>query len=134
MKRLLIGLFLLALALPAGAGAAQPRVLAIHFDTEVNPVTQDWVNHELGLAQSRGYDAAVILLDTPGGLEESMRKIVQRELSLRIPIVVYVTPGGARAASAGDLDLRGGRPAGNGGGDEHRFLDADQRQRAEHRQ
>jgi len=101
MKRLLIGLFLLALALPAGAGAAQPRVLAIHFDTEVNPVTQDWVNHELGLAQSRGYDAAVILLDTPGGLEESMRKIVQRELSLRIPIVVYVTPGGARAASAG---------------------------------
>lgn len=101
MKRLLIGLFLLALALPAGAGAARPRVLAIHFDTEVNPVTQDWVNHELGRAQSGGYDAAVILLDTPGGLEESMRKIVQRELSLRIPVVVYVTPGGARAASAG---------------------------------
>jgi len=134
MKRLLIGLFLLALALPAGAGAAQPRVLAIHFDTEVNPVTQDWVNHELGLAQSRGYDAAVILLDTPGGLEESMRKIVQRELSLRIPIVVYVTPGGARAASAGvwiseAADLLAMAP-----GDEHRFLDADQRQRAEHRQ
>jgi membrane-bound serine protease (ClpP class) len=98
---LLIAVFLLALASPAGAGAARPRVLAIHFDAEVNPVTQDWVNHELGRAQSGGYDAAVILLDTPGGLEESMRKIVQRELSLRIPVVVYVTPGGARAASAG---------------------------------
>ena len=101
MKPFAIGLFLLALLFPAGAGAARPRVLAIHFNTEVNPVTQDWVNHELGRAQSGGYVAAVILLDTPGGLEESMRKIVQRELSLRIPVVVYVTPGGARAASAG---------------------------------
>jgi membrane-bound serine protease (ClpP class) len=43
----------------------------------------------------------VIVLDTPGGLEESMRKIVQRELSLKIPVVVYVSPDGARAASAG---------------------------------
>ena len=101
MKRLAIALGLLALVLPAGARAAQPRVLAIHFGTEVNPVTQDWLNHELGRAQSGGYAAAVIVLDTPGGLEESMRKIVQRELSLRIPVIVYVSPGGARAASAG---------------------------------
>ena len=76
-------------------------MLAIHFDTDVNPVTQDWLNHELGRAQSGGYAAAVIVLDTPGGLEDSMRKIVQRELSLRIPVIVYVSPGGARAASAG---------------------------------
>ena len=76
-------------------------MLAIHFGAEVNPVTQDWLNHELGRAQSGGYAAAVIVLDTPGGLEESMRKIVQRELSLRIPVIVYVSPGGARAASAG---------------------------------
>jgi membrane-bound serine protease (ClpP class) len=106
VKRLLIVLGLLSTALllttpSAGAGAARPRVLAIHFDTEVNPVTQDWVNHELGRAQSGGYSAAVIVLDTPGGLEDSMRKIVQRELSLRIPVIVYVSPGGARAASAG---------------------------------
>jgi membrane-bound serine protease (ClpP class) len=100
VKRLLLALFLLVLAVPAGAAAA-PRVLAIHFDAEVNPVTQDWLNHELTHAQDHGYSAAVILLDTPGGLEESMRKIVQRELSLRIPVVVYVTPNGARAASAG---------------------------------
>jgi membrane-bound serine protease (ClpP class) len=101
VKRLLTGLFLLALAVPAGAGAAPPRVLAIHFDTEVNPATQDWLNHELDRAQSGGYSAAVIVLDTPGGLEESMRKIVQRELSLRVPVIVYVAPEGARAASAG---------------------------------
>jgi len=100
MKRLLLAVFLLALVLPATAAAA-PRVLAIHFDTEVNPVTQDWLNNELGHAQSNGYDAAVIVLDTPGGLEDSMRKIVQRELSLKIPVIVYVSPNGARAASAG---------------------------------
>jgi membrane-bound serine protease (ClpP class) len=76
-------------------------VLAIHFDTDVNPVTQDWLNHELDTAQNGGYAAAVIVLDTPGGLEDSMRKIVQKELSLRVPVIVYVSPGGARAASAG---------------------------------
>ena len=102
MKRLLIAVFLLTLlpASPAGA-ASGPRVLAIHFTADVNPATQDWLNHELGRAQSDGYAAAVIVLDTPGGLEESMRKIVQRELSLRIPVIVYVGPNGARAASAG---------------------------------
>ena len=100
MKRLLMAVFFLALALPATAAAA-PRVLAIHFSQDVNPVTQDWLNHELGHAESHGYSAAVIVLDTPGGLEESMRKIVQRELSLKIPVVVYVAPRGARAASAG---------------------------------
>src|SRR5437763_14802297 len=87
--------------MPSPAAAASPRVLAIHFSQEVNPVTQDWLNGELAHAQSHGYAAAVILLDTPGGLEESMRKIVQRELSLRIPVIVYVAPNGARAASAG---------------------------------
>src|SRR3954463_3019845 len=89
------------LAVPAPAAAARPKVLAIHFKADVNPVTQDWLNSELTHAQDHGYSAAAIVLDTPGGLEESMRKIVQRELSLRIPVIVYVAPNGARAASAG---------------------------------
>ncbi len=105
MKRLLLAVFLLLLALAADASAAGtpsgPRVLAIHFTADVDPVTQDWLNHELGKAESQGYSAAVIVLDTPGGLEESMRKIVARELSLKIPVIVYVAPAGARAASAG---------------------------------
>ncbi len=102
VKRLLLAAFLIALALPAGAQAANaPKVLAIHFAQDVNPVTADWLNGELAHAQSHGYSAAVILLDTPGGLEDSMRKIVQKELSLKIPVIVYVTPQGARAASAG---------------------------------
>jgi len=88
------------LALPATASAA-PRVLAIHFTSDVNPVTADWLNSQLERAQSDGYNAAVIVLDTPGGLEDSMRKIVQKELASKIPVLVYVSPEGARAASAG---------------------------------
>ncbi len=83
------------------AAAAPPRVLAVHFDTEVNPVTQDYLNHQIQRANDGGYDAVAILLDTPGGLSESMRKIVQKELGSRIPVIVYVSPNGARAASAG---------------------------------
>ena len=100
MKRLLVAAFLVALVVP-GRAAAAPRVLAIHFAQDVNPVTQDWLNGQLSHAESHGYSAAVIVLDTPGGLEESMRKIVQKELALKIPVIVYVSPEGARAASAG---------------------------------
>jgi membrane-bound serine protease (ClpP class) len=84
------------------AGAATPRVLAIRFgpDLEVNPVTKDYVNHQLDEAEKH-YDAAVIELDTPGGLSSSLRSIYQKELSLKIPVIVYVSPNGARAASAG---------------------------------
>jgi membrane-bound serine protease (ClpP class) len=86
----------------APAGAATPRVLAIRFgpDLEVNPVTKDYVNHELDVAEKH-YDAAVIELDTPGGLSSSLRSIYLKELSLKVPVIVYVSPSGARAASAG---------------------------------
>jgi membrane-bound serine protease (ClpP class) len=101
VKARLIGAVLLAAALAAPAQAATPHVTAIRFATEVNPVTQDWLNHALQRAADRHDAAAVIVLDTPGGLEDSMRKIVQKELSLPIPVLVYVAPNGARAASAG---------------------------------
>ena len=91
------------MALASPASAATPRVLAIEFgpDLPVNPVTQEWVNHQLERAKDDGFAAAVILLDTPGGLSSSMRKIYQKELASPIPVIVYVSPDGARAASAG---------------------------------
>jgi len=101
-RLLLLGLLAVAVAAPAApAASTPPRVLAIHFVEEVNPVTQDWLNNQLDRAAKENYDAAVIVLDTPGGLSESMRKIVKKELSLPVPVVVYVAPNGARAASAG---------------------------------
>ena len=76
-------------------------MLAIHYDFEVNPVTSSYLDHQLERAQDDGFDAAVIVLDTPGGLSESMRTIVKHELGSKIPVIVYVSPPGARAASAG---------------------------------
>ena len=121
------------MALSSPAAAATPKVLAIHFapDFEVNPVTQNWVNHQLERAKDDDYAAAVIVLDTPGGLSTSMRKIYQKELALTIPVIVYVAPDGARAASAGlwiaeaadvlamapQTNIGASTPIGVGGGD-----------------
>ncbi len=99
--RALFGSLAAALAIPALAVAAKPRVLAIHFSLEVNPVTSSYLDHQLTRAQDDGYNAAVVVLDTPGGLSESMRTIVKTELRSKIPVIVYVSPPGARAASAG---------------------------------
>jgi membrane-bound serine protease (ClpP class) len=87
------------------AGSAQaatpPRVLALEFENDVNPVTADWVTGEIERANKEHYDAVVILLDTPGGLSDSMKDIYQAELASKVPVIVYVSPDGARAASAG---------------------------------
>jgi membrane-bound serine protease (ClpP class) len=101
--RALFASLAVALSVPvlAAASSSQPRVLAIHFPLEVNPVTSSYLDHQLHRAEKDHYDAAVIVLDTPGGLSESMRKIVKNELALKIPVIVYVSPPGSRAASAG---------------------------------
>ena len=85
----------------AQAATDPPRVLSVEFDNDVNPVTQDYLTGEIAKANKGGYDAVVLLLDTPGGLSESMRKVVKKELASKIPVIVYVSPDGARAASAG---------------------------------
>jgi len=106
MKQALL-VVLASLVFVGVAAAAQansrPRVLAITFgpDLEINPVTQGYVTNKLSQAARDGYDAAVILLDTPGGLSSSMKTIYQAELASKVPVIVYVSPEGSRAASAG---------------------------------
>jgi membrane-bound serine protease (ClpP class) len=99
VKRALIFVMLASLAAAGSASARSGQVLAVKFDADVNPVTQKWLSDRID--EGASYDAIVILLDTPGGLEDSMRKIVQDELGAKEPVVVYVAPNGARAASAG---------------------------------
>ena len=89
------------LVFAGSAHAATPRVLAVEFDNDVNPVTADYVTGEIDRANKEHYDAVVILLDTPGGLSEAMKDIYQAELASKTPVIVYVSPDGARAASAG---------------------------------
>src|SRR5579862_1513220 len=103
VKRLLLAALVVAAVTAPSALAAAPRVLVIHFgpDLEINPVTQDWVDSQLARAENGHYAAAVIELDTPGGLSTSMKTIYERELATKVPVIVYVAPSGARAASAG---------------------------------
>jgi membrane-bound serine protease (ClpP class) len=98
--RALLVAFVVAAVAPS-AYAATPRVLAVEFDNDVNPVTADYVIDEIERANEERYDAVVILLDTPGGLSDSMKDIYETELASKIPVIVYVYPEGARAASAG---------------------------------
>ena len=86
----------------AAAAAAQPAPVAlIHIDGVINPVTMRLVELAIDRAQAQRSQALIIELDTPGGLERSMRGIVQRMLNAELPVIVYVAPTGARAASAG---------------------------------
>src|SRR6201987_5186746 len=104
MKRaLLVVLASLVFVVGAAGANSRPRVLAITFgpDLAINPVTQGYLTSQLSRAADDHYDAAVILLDTPGGLSTSMKTIYQAELASKIPVIVYVSPEGARAASAG---------------------------------
>jgi membrane-bound serine protease (ClpP class) len=100
---LALGLAVIALAVPAVAAAQDesPRVLAVHLDNDINPVTQEYVEGQIERAEDSGFDAVVLVLDTPGGLSSSMRGIVKRFLSATVPVVVYVAPPGSSADSAG---------------------------------
>jgi membrane-bound serine protease (ClpP class) len=98
--RALLAAVAVAAVAPA-AHAATPRVLAVEFDNDVNPVTADYVTGEIERANAGGYSAIVILLDTPGGLSDSMKEIYEAELASKVPVIAYVHPEGAKAASAG---------------------------------
>jgi membrane-bound serine protease (ClpP class) len=97
-----LGLTLAAVgpAAPQGSGD-RPRVLAVEFENDVNPVTQDYLTGEIERANREDYDAVAILTDTPGGLDTSMRAIIKSELASKVPVILYVYPPGSRAASAG---------------------------------
>jgi membrane-bound serine protease (ClpP class) len=84
-----------------GAKAEPPLVLVARIAASINPVTADYLEEAIGRAESRGAALLVVELDTPGGLDASMRQMVQDVIRTRIPVAVYVAPSGARAASAG---------------------------------
>ena len=100
---LFLALILVALAVPVVAGGqdSETRVLAVHLDNDINPVTQEYVENAVDRAEDEELAAVVLVLDTPGGLATSMRGIVKRFLASKVPVVVYVSPPGSSADSAG---------------------------------
>src|SRR5579872_732613 len=90
-----------ARAQTAPSGKAGGPVVVAKLDGPILPPTKDY--YERALRRAEGEDATCLLveMDTPGGLLSSMREITQLNLSARVPVVVFITPPGARAGSAG---------------------------------
>src|SRR2546422_4486178 len=100
LRRCVLVSLLLATLAPTCAWAVRP-VSAIDIDGAITPITVRLLAAAIERAQADGSQALVVQLNTPGGLERSMRSMVQSILNSEIPVIVYVAPTGARAASAG---------------------------------
>ncbi len=105
LRPLLLSLMTFALVLPALAPrvgrAAEPRVDVVDLEGTITPVMARYVGRAIERAEESGAAAVVLTIDTPGGLSSAMDDIVRDILESEVPVVAYVTPRGARAASAG---------------------------------
>jgi len=115
MKRVVSGVAVLLAALAVAAlvpdasrakggavhDAETGRVLVVRLEGPVSPVSAQAIRKAVDRAERGHYEALVVEVDTPGGLETSMRDMVKSMLGSPVPVITWVTPGGARAASAG---------------------------------
>jgi membrane-bound serine protease (ClpP class) len=101
----------LGVAYPAGApstAAPAQRVVSLRLDDEIEPIAAEYIQQRIAEANRDGASLILISLSTPGGLDTSMREIIQSILQSKIPVVTYVSPTGSRAASAGFFILLSG--------------------------
>jgi membrane-bound serine protease (ClpP class) len=85
----------------SSASAAPAAVVVMTVNSAIGPASADFVVRTLARAAQRRAPLAIIQLDTPGGLDTSMRQIIKAILASPVPVAAFVAPGGARAASAG---------------------------------
>jgi membrane-bound serine protease (ClpP class) len=81
--------------------AASAEVLKVVVDDTIQPITQEYISRAIDQAQRNNDQAVLIEINTPGGLVDSTRKIIESITSSKVPVIVYVAPSGARAGSAG---------------------------------
>ena len=94
-------LLLAVLSLILIAGRSFADIIVISAEGVVNPVMSEFISKSIDDAAEKNSELVVIELDTPGGLDTSMRSIVKKIISSTVPVAVHVSPSGARAASAG---------------------------------
>ena len=103
---ILVAMALAILALPAtvaavAAAAGAERALLLEIDGAIGPPTADYIVRQLGSAKPGEIRLVILRMNTPGGLDTSMRQIISAVLASPLPVATYVAPNGARAASAG---------------------------------
>ncbi len=96
---LLVSACLLLFAVPPAI--SQQKIMSVSIDGSINPASAKYLHDALNAAQEENMHAVLLRLNTPGGLLQSTREIVRDFLESRIPVIVYVSPGGSQAASAG---------------------------------
>lgn len=107
--RIALAAAIVAMGIAGGSARGQTpgegAVVRMHLDGVVDPFVADYIEHGIDVAGTDGNAAALIEIDTPGGLDSSMRQITQAILNARVPVICFVFPQGARAASAGAFVL-----------------------------
>jgi membrane-bound serine protease (ClpP class) len=101
MKTATLGTLVLLLAFNASAA-----VLRVEVDDMIHPISDEYIGRAIDQAVLQKYDAVLIELRTPGGLESSTREIVEKIIKSPVPVIVWVGPSGSRAASAGFFILQ----------------------------
>jgi membrane-bound serine protease (ClpP class) len=104
LKRIILAASLL-LIFTIAETSARADVLHVKLDDQITPASAELIASAIQQAEHAGATALIITLNTPGGLDTSMREIVSRIDTSRVPVIIYVAPSGARAASAGFVIL-----------------------------
>lgn len=105
MRRVALQLLVQCLGLACLVQAAEPRVAVLTVADAIGPATQDYIARSFAQAKASDAQLIIIRMDTPGGLDGAMRDIIQMITGSSIPVATYVSPTGARAASAGTYIL-----------------------------
>ena len=99
--RIITAVFLMLM--PVFSSALASRIMVVDVKDAITPPVASYIVEHIDRAVAEGHAAVIIRMDTPGGLDTAMRDIIQKEMNARIPVIVYVYPKGARAASAGAI-------------------------------